>query len=74
MTYPDPFQSATELNSSGRSYRYHRLSALEDAGIGKLARLPYSIRVLLESALRNLDGFIVEEKHVHALAKWSPAT
>ena len=39
-----------------------------------MARLPFSIRVLLESALRNLDEYVVEKKDVEALAQWSKET
>jgi aconitate hydratase len=51
----------------------YRLDALERAGLGRMSSLPYSIRVLLESVLRNVDGFAVSEEHVQALAAWSPA-
>jgi aconitate hydratase len=47
---------------------------VEQAGLGKLDRLPYSIRVLLESALRNLDGYVVTEDHVRALAGFGKQT
>ncbi|MEZ5951884.1 MAG: hypothetical protein R3C12_22270 [Planctomycetaceae bacterium] len=47
------------------------LNVLKDQGFGEISRLPYSIRVLLESCLRNLDGFIVNEKDVVNLAKWN---
>jgi aconitate hydratase len=47
---------------------------VEQAGLGKLDRLPYSIRVLLESALRNLDGYVVTEDHVRALAGFGNQT
>ncbi|MCL4141275.1 UNVERIFIED_CONTAM: hypothetical protein GTU68_005807, partial [Idotea baltica] len=49
---------------------YVRLGALEEQGVAKLSRLPFSIRVLLESALRNCDGFAFTEEHVKALANW----
>ena len=39
--------------------RHFRLSKLQDAGLGNIAALPYSIRVLLESVLRNCDGYAV---------------
>jgi aconitate hydratase len=49
---------------------YCRLAALEKAGLGSMARLPFSIRVLLESVLRNADGFAFTEEHVAKLAGW----
>ncbi len=48
----------------------HRLGALTDAGIGHVDKLPYSIRVLLESCLRNCDDFVVTKEHVEALASY----
>src|SRR5271167_1713504 len=58
--------------ASGRTGRYYSLAALEQAGIGKVSRLPVSIRVVLESVLRNCDGKKITEEHVHQLARWSP--
>ena len=52
--------------------KYHSLPALEAAGIGKITRLPVSIRVVLESVLRNCDGVKVTEAHVKQLANWQP--
>ncbi|MCB9693759.1 MAG: aconitate hydratase AcnA [Alphaproteobacteria bacterium] len=49
-----------------------RLSALEKAGHCKLSELPYSIRVLVESALRNHDGFLVNDDDVKRIAGWTP--
>ena len=48
----------------------YRLSKLEDAGLTRIAALPYSIRVLLESVLRNCDGYAVTENDVCRLAGW----
>src|SRR5262245_6666407 len=50
---------------------YHSLPALEEAGYGAIARLPVSIRVVLESLLRNCDGKRVRDADVRALASWS---
>jgi aconitate hydratase len=69
----DPFQARTQLDVAGRTYTYSSLSALERAGLGRIQRLPYSIRVLLESLLRNLDGFLVREEDVRNLMKWDPS-
>lgn len=57
-----------ELN--GKKYNYYQLKALEDANIGNVSRLPYSIRVLLESLLRQYDGHVISDEHVEGLAKW----
>ena len=66
----DTFGARARLDTAGGSLEYFRLSALGEAGIGDIDRLPYSIKVLLESALRNNDGFAVTDDHVAALADW----
>ena len=57
---------------SGAKGRYYALHALEKAGVGKVSRLPVSIRIVLESVLRNCDGKKVTEEHVRQLAAWGP--
>jgi aconitate hydratase len=52
--------------------KFHSLPALESAGIGKISRLPVSIRIVLESVLRNCDGVKVTQEHVKQLANWKP--
>src|SRR3954470_5824834 len=51
--------------------RFHSLPALEKAGVGPISKLPVSIRIVLESVLRNLDGKRVNEKDVRSLANWN---
>ncbi|MBM3270756.1 MAG: aconitate hydratase [Candidatus Sericytochromatia bacterium] len=58
--------------AAGRSGKFYSLPALEAAGLGKISRLPMSIRVVLESLLRNCDGKRVREADVRALAAWEP--
>src|SRR5438876_5713921 len=58
--------------ASGGSGRFYSLPALEEAGIGRISRLPVSIRIVLESVLRNCDGKKVSDEHVKELANWSP--
>jgi aconitate hydratase len=73
MTTPNPFGSLQEFTTAGRARcRYYRLGALEAAGLGQIARLPYSIRVVLESVVRNCDGKKITEDHVRQLAAWHP--
>jgi len=57
---------------SGKSGTFYSLPRLEAAGIGKISRLPVSIRIVLESVLRNVDGTRIAEKDVRALAGWKP--
>jgi aconitate hydratase len=58
--------------ASGKTGKYYSLPALEKAGLGKISRLPVSIRIVLESVLRNCDGKKVTEEHVKQLAGWKP--
>jgi aconitate hydratase len=58
------------LLPSGRKGRYYSLAALETAGLGKVSRMPQSLRIVLESVLRNCDGKRVTEEHVRELAAW----
>jgi aconitate hydratase len=69
----DLFDTLKELRlASGAAGRYYSLPALEAAGIGKVSRLPVSMRIVLESVLRNCDGRKVTEQHVRQVANWSP--
>jgi aconitate hydratase len=56
----------------GKSGKLYSLPALEKAGVGQISRLPVSIRIVLESVLRNCDGNKVTEEHVQQLAGWQP--
>jgi len=56
----------------GRIATLYSLPQLERAGIGRISRLPVSIRIVLESVLRNYDGVKVTERHVRELAAWKP--
>jgi aconitate hydratase len=57
---------------NGRSAAFYSLPALEKAGIGPISRLPVTIRLVLESVLRNCDGKKVTENNVRELAQWRP--
>ncbi|MBX3461546.1 MAG: aconitate hydratase AcnA [Planctomycetes bacterium] len=70
----NPFSSRSRLTVGKQTFTWFSLPALERAGLGRMAELPYSIRVLLEQALRNLDGYVVTEKDVQNIAGWGPAT
>ena len=58
--------------ASGKKGKLYSLPALEKASIGKISQLPVSIRIVLESVLRNCDGKKVTEEHVRQLANWKP--
>jgi aconitate hydratase len=65
------FGTRSELKSGNRTYEIFRLDALEKKGI-YLARLPYSLRILLENLLRQEDGKSVTADDIEFLAKWDP--
>ncbi|MCR6106925.1 aconitate hydratase AcnA [Salipaludibacillus agaradhaerens] len=64
------FNSKKTFDVNGKTYHYYDLTAIEEAGVGTVHNLPYSIKVLLESVLRQFDGRVIKEEHVENLAKW----
>jgi len=70
-TVNDPFNAIQTFDlGNGREGRLYSLPALEAAGLGPISRLPISIRIVLESVLRNCDGQKVLEQNVRELAAW----
>src|SRR5881397_4133295 len=68
----DEFKTLKQFGvGKGREGFLYSLPALEEQGLGKISRLPVSIRIVLESVLRNCDGKKVRRKDVEALAKWN---
>ena len=57
---------------NGKSGQFYSLPALEAAGVGPISKLPVSIRIVLESILRNCDGLKVQEANIKELANWKP--
>ncbi|WP_077213016.1 aconitate hydratase AcnA [Bacillus dakarensis] len=70
MSKNDVFNSRKSFELNGKRYNFYDLGALEAAGIGKVSKLPYSVKVLLESVLRQYDGRVITKEHVENLAKW----
>jgi aconitate hydratase len=70
MSTVNSFGTRTALAVQGRTYQTYSLPALERAGFPEIARLPYSMKVLLENLLRHEDGRFVRAGDVEALAKW----
>ena len=62
----------TFQTGSGQTGQYYSLPQLEKAGVGPISKLPVSIRIVLESVLRNVDGKKVAEDDVRTLANWQP--
>ena len=68
----DEFRTLRKFDAGkGREGFLHSLPALEEQGIGKISGLPVSIRIVLESVLRNCDGKKVRRKDVETLANWN---
>ncbi|MFI8574251.1 MULTISPECIES: aconitate hydratase AcnA [Rossellomorea] len=70
MAKNDVFNARSSFELEGKRYHYYRLKALEEAGVTKINRLPYSVKVLLESVLRQFDGRVINKDHVENLANW----
>ena len=75
----DSFATRARLDVNGKSYTYFSLPKLgehlgggADAGAQLLARLPYSMKILLENLLRNEDSVTVTPDHIEAVAHWDP--
>ena len=69
----DPFGTREPLSTAGGNVIVYRLDKLEAAGVGTVSRLPFSVKVLLEAALRNVDGYQVQEDDVAGMAGWNAA-
>jgi len=66
----NPFGAETALNTAAGDFTYFSLPKLAEQGVGQIERLPYSIRILLEACLRNVDGFVVNREDVEAIARY----
>jgi aconitate hydratase len=68
----DEFKTLKKFDAgNGREGQFHSLPALQEQGVGPISRLPVSIRIVLESVLRNCDGKKVRRKDVETLANWN---
>jgi aconitate hydratase len=70
MSTVNSFGSRTALAVGGRTFQTYSLRTLEQAGFADVARLPYSMKILLENLLRHEDGRFVKAADVEALARW----
>ena len=64
------FNTLQSFESNGKQFFYYSLPTLEAGGIGPISKLPVSIRILLESLLRNYDTHQVTEQDIADLANW----
>ncbi len=67
----DPYKVKKKLSLLGKEFGYYSLSILEEQG-HEISKLPFSIRILLENALRNYDGFTVTKENIETLLQWEP--
>jgi len=67
----DPFGTKKALSTKQGKFAYYDLSELEKQGLGKISRMPFSIKILLEAVLRQIDGHAVTEEDLKALCQWS---
>jgi len=70
MSTVNSFGTRTPLNVAGRTYQTYNLPVLQGGGFPGIARLPYSMKILLENLLRHEDGRFVKAADIEALAKW----
>ncbi|KXK15500.1 MAG: aconitate hydratase [Chloroflexi bacterium OLB14] len=68
----DLFNARHVLKVGSKDYTIYRLDALEKAGLTKLNKLPYSIRILLEAALRQCNDEEITQADVKNIASWTP--
>src|SRR5580692_5993920 len=73
MANQNSFGAAGKLTAGGHTYDIFRLAALEKAGLAKLDRIPYSIKILLENLLRFEDGSTVKRSDIEYVAAWDPS-
>src|SRR3954465_3499442 len=71
MTSKNSFGSRATLSVDGKQYTYYRLAALDQLSGGNAAKLPFSLKILLENLLRNEDDAFVKKTDVETMAKWN---
>lgn len=71
MSKKDHFSVRKQLNVGGKAYNYYSLQAFEAQGNGQVSNLPFSIKVLLEAAIRQFDGRAITQEHVKQIANWA---
>jgi len=74
MASQNSFNTRTRLSAGGAAFEIYSLPALETAGFPGVARLPYSLKILLENLLRREDGRYVDGDDIRALAGWDVAS
>ena len=73
MALTNNLDTLSDLAVGDKTYKIYSLAKLESRYGASISRLPFSIRILLENVLRNLDGKTITEQHVESLANWDPS-
>ena len=73
MALSNSLDTLSDLPVGDKTYKIYSLEKLESRYGVSISKLPFSIRILLENVLRNLDGETVTERHVESLARWDPS-
>lgn len=71
MNNTDVFNVKSDLKVDGKDYVFFSLPKLEEKGIGSVSGLPFSIKILLEAAVRQFDGISILKEHIEQLASWA---
>ena len=71
MSNKDAYKVKSSLTVGNKTYAYYRLQGLEEQGVGEISKLPFSIKVLLEAAVRQFDARAITKEHVATLANWT---
>jgi len=72
MAYLNSFQTKSSLKFGSKNYQFHSLQKLAEAKKVNLARLPYSLKILLENLLRFEDGLSIKKEDIEAILQWNP--
>lgn len=71
MAIQNEYSVRSTLTSGGKEYAYYHLGGLASQGFDDISKLPFSIKVLLEAAVRQFDGRAITSEHVKQLANWA---
>ena len=74
MARQDFFNARDSLSTQSGPVTIYRLDALERASVANVSRLPFSIKVLLEAALRQAEGFEITRDAIETIGNWGPDT
>ncbi|QDX91148.1 aconitate hydratase AcnA [Brevibacillus laterosporus] len=71
MAFQDDYKVKSSMQVGDKTYKYYRLQGLEEQGVGEVSKLPFSIKILLEAAVRQFDNRAITKEHVSSLANWT---